>query len=297
MVGVGRGVEAERRQPARAPGRAGCWAAGSRRRSWRGGVPRVAGRPPRRSARASWKRCSWRSLAGCSGSSLHAKCDQTPVIRARPARSCSAARATRAGQSSRAEPPRESPVSTLSWTRGPWSPARGHDLVQAFDGVRRDVDVGLDGAGERAVLRVGGEGEPAQQPAGVAGVAERERLGHGGDPEPGGSAVPGRAAGLDDPVAVAVGLDDRHQRGGGDEGGQRPDVVPDRGQVDHDLRAHGHVRAVSEEVAHDRGDRPRHVRRGQRPALRGVRRRGAVQPRAHATPRRTARARRPAAHR
>ena len=40
-------------------------------------------------------------------------------------------------------------------------PQRVTDLVQAFDGVRRDVDVGLDGAGERPVVHVGRQGQPA----------------------------------------------------------------------------------------------------------------------------------------
>ena len=40
-------------------------------------------------------------------------------------------------------------------------------------------------------------------------------------------------------MAVAVRLDHRHHQRRGDEVAQQPHVVPDRGQVDHDLRARG----------------------------------------------------------
>ena len=57
------------------------------------------------------------SLAGWSGSSEQAKCDQRPVTTTRPARSAFTAASMRSAQCSRAAPPRESPVSNFSCTR------------------------------------------------------------------------------------------------------------------------------------------------------------------------------------
>ena len=88
---------------------------------------RTSGRRPAASATASASRNtrSWASFAGCSGSSLHAKCDQMPVTRQCPARSPSRAAATTSAQAAIGAPPRESPVSTLSWSRAgrPAAPA------------------------------------------------------------------------------------------------------------------------------------------------------------------------------
>ena len=76
---------------------------------------RTSGSSPSASAIASASRnlASWRSLAGWSGSSLQAKCDQTPVTRQLPASSPARARRKTSAQLEAGAPPRESPVSTL----------------------------------------------------------------------------------------------------------------------------------------------------------------------------------------
>ena len=66
---------------------------------------------------ASRKASSCSLLAGWSGSSEQAKCDQTPVTRTAPDSSAAAAAWTSPGHSCSVEPPRLRPVSILSWTR------------------------------------------------------------------------------------------------------------------------------------------------------------------------------------
>ena len=130
-------------------------------------------------------------------------------------------------------------------------------------------------------------------------VAERERLGHRGDAQPRRPAVARRAADLDDAVAVAVGLDDGHHRGGGRPGrpasgrcaGPRPGRPRSPGAWAPVFRA-----AFQRARARPRGSPAR--RRGRsadRPARRtSPRRRAATNP---PRPRRTARAPPPAARR
>jgi hypothetical protein len=56
-------------------------------------------------------------LAGWSGSSLQAKWDQMPVTRQLPDSSPARAAATTSAQALIGAPPRDRPVSTLSWSR------------------------------------------------------------------------------------------------------------------------------------------------------------------------------------
>ena len=135
-----------------------------------------------------------------------AKWDQMPVTVQWPASSPARAAATSAGQSAGAAPPRLRPVSTLSWTPGV-ATGRG-DLVELVGGVGREVDVGVDRGG----VVLARDGQPGQQPAGVAGRAQRQRLVEGRDAEPGRARLAGGPGDLDHAVAVGVGLDDRHRR-------------------------------------------------------------------------------------
>ncbi len=184
-------------------------------------------------------------------------------------------------------------------------PGRVGDLGHLGHGVGGHVHVGLE---ERAVV-LAGHGEPGQQPTGVAGGAQRQRLLDHGHAEPGRPGLAGGPGHLDHPVPVPVGLDHRHHHGRGDPGTQGGDVGPDRVEVDHDLRArtdvdgrdHGHqcpraahagpsslaqrsgtARATSEAVTGPPG-------RASSAAARAATSRR--------SPRRTARARRPAARR
>jgi len=92
------------------------------------------------------------------------------------------------------------------------------------------------GAGpQRHVELLGGEHPHDQQRPLDPGVAQRARLGGAGHADPARPAGQRRPGGGDGPVAVPVGLDHRHHLGGGG-GAQQPYVVPDRVQVDADLR-------------------------------------------------------------
>ena len=195
----------------------------------------------------------------------------------------SAACATSACQSPIGAPPRDRPVSTLSWMRG--GRAGGDDLVEAL---------AVYAVTSTSARRPGRASRPPRRPGGSASTAASRCRRRRAGPAPR-APWPRRAnarrprgprARLDQPVAVAVRLHDGHQRRGGDDVGQRPDVVADRGQVDHDLRTHGprfsqtSCGAASQQVADHRGDGPRDLGCGERTALRGVRRGRAVQPRA-----------------
>ena len=184
-----RRVEAVGREPARGPGRSGARAQEGGRGVGEVAQPRAAGPPLGPGERLPEPRCC-ASLAGWSGSSAHARCDQRPVTATSPA-ARRRGRARQDGpQSARAAPPRESPVSTLSCTGRRPAGGRGGDLVELGDGVRGEVDVGARSA--VGVVLVG-DGQPAQQRALVARRAQREGLVEGRDPEPGRRRPPGRA--------------------------------------------------------------------------------------------------------
>src|SRR3954471_1004898 len=111
-------------------------------------------------------------------------------------------------------------------------PAGSGDRRELIDGVRRDVHTTLDHG--RVVLA--GDREPREQRPGVARVAQRERLLQNRDTEPVGTPSAGGSGGLDKAVSVAVGLYDRHHLCVGDARLEGGDVVPDRVEVDDDLR-------------------------------------------------------------
>ncbi len=130
------------------------------------------------SASASSKASCWAALAGWSGSSEQARCDHSPVTRIDPSSWAARAAVTSASHSSRGAPPRESPVSTLSWTRPDLAglARAADDLLELGDRVGGHVDVRLDERREVGAR----SGQPAQQPPGVTGRAQGERLGAGG---------------------------------------------------------------------------------------------------------------------
>ena len=149
---------------------------------------RSSGRTPSASASstASRKAASWASLAGWSGSSLAARCDQMPVMSRRPACSSSAACANTslpvgAGRAAA----REAGVD-LELDPGPR--AGLGDLVELGARVGRQVDVG----GHRCGVLLARHRQPAQHRTGVAGGAQRQRLVEGGDAEPVGAGLRGR---------------------------------------------------------------------------------------------------------
>ncbi len=109
--------------------------------------------------------------------------------------------------------------------------ARRPPGVELGDRVGADVDAA--GHGGREV--VAGDGQPAQQRAGVAGGAERQRLVEGGDASHSAPASRAARADREQAVAVAVGLDHRHQRHAGGRARSTRDVVPHGREVDHDL--------------------------------------------------------------
>ena len=108
-----------------------------------------------------------------------------------PARSASAAAAKSSSQACSGAPLRVRPVSTLRCTRATRSAtaAAADEPGDVLGAGGRDVDVGGD---QRAQV-LGRAVEPAQQRAGVAGRAQRQRLARGGDAEPGAPGRPGRA--------------------------------------------------------------------------------------------------------
>ena len=146
--------------------------------------------PPRTRA---GRRSSWITTDACPGSSAAARWDQTPTTSSAPACSASAAAAQTSAQSRAAAPLRDSPVSILRWTRARCStvPAAADERGDLVDRLGGDVDVGRDQRSEVVV----GSVQPGEQPAGVPGLANRQRLARGGDPEPARprrSAPPGR---------------------------------------------------------------------------------------------------------
>ena len=81
------------------------------------------------------------------------------------------------------------------------------DVLELVDGVCRQLDLGVDGQ----VVALTRDAQPAQHRPGVARGSQLERLADQGHAQPVGAADTGRTSGLDDAVAVAVGLDDRDQ--------------------------------------------------------------------------------------
>ena len=102
----------------------------------------------------------------------------------------------------------------------------------------RQVHLGGDGLG----VVVLGDGHQAQDRLFDAGRAQLERLGHVHDAQPVGAAAHRRPGGRNRAVAVPVGLDHRHHRGGGHVRPQRRDVPGDRAELDASLRmaVHSH---------------------------------------------------------
>ena len=198
------------------------------------------------SATAARKACSCRSFAGWSGSSLHAKCDQSPVSFQLPSRSPARARAKRSAQLARGAPPRLSPVSTLSCTRAR-RPTASAAAAIASSSATEYADRSIPSATGRS-RSVAGQHQPAEQRTDVPGLAQLERLVDRRDSDPLGTALAGGAGGFDHAVAVAVGLDHRDQRYA-DQLAKHAHVVPDRRQVDDDLGERAAVE-VSRLVGH-----------------------------------------------
>ena len=107
------------------------------------------------------------------------------------------------------------------------------DGVDLGHRVGGHVDVGLD----RPRVVLAGDREPRQDAAGVAGRPQRERLLCDRGAQPVRTTGPSRASGLGDPVAVGVGLHDRHHQGVPDALLERRHVGADRVEVDDDLGA------------------------------------------------------------
>ena len=201
-----------------------------------------SGRSPESSASATAARkaCSCRSLAGWSGSSLHAKCDQRPVIFQLPSRSPARARANRSAQVARGAPPRLRPVSTLSCTRAR-RPTASAAAAMASSSATEYAERSIPSATGRSRSV---PGSISQQSSGPPYPASRSWSASvdGRDRDPLGAALAGGAGGLHHTVAVAVGLDHGDQRHP-DQLAEHAHVVPDRRQVDDDL---GELAAVGQ---------------------------------------------------
>ena len=190
------------------------------------------------SARASRKAASWASLAGCSGSSLAAKCDQMPVRARRPSRSRSLAATNRSCHSDRGAPPRESPVSTLICTRG-----RRPVPDSAASSVSSATEYAVTSMSAATAAARSSPGAVSQHSTRPESPLARTASADGRHPEPRGSSRTCCARGLGQPVAVAVRLDHDHQLHRpvlGDEVAQDTHVVADGSDVDDDLGARMH---------------------------------------------------------
>ena len=179
---------------------------------------------------------------------------------------CALRRGGDAGRASRAAvaPLRDRPVSILRWTRaGVAGRATAGRTAASAPALLTPMSTPAATAGASASVSSGVHSQArtgAVMPAGP----QRQRLVEQGDAEPAGAAGQRRAGAGQQPVPVAVGLDDRHHLGRG-AGPQPGDVGPDRGQVDDGFGG-GHAvqcprSAPADRSASTRADRGPH--RGQ----------------------------------
>jgi hypothetical protein len=112
-------------------------------------------------------------------------------------------------------------------------PRSGQHRGEMGAGGHREVDVRADGRGELVVGKV----QPGQERSGDARGAQIQRLLDRADTQPRRARCQRGLGDRNGAVAVAVGLDHRHEGGGGCGGPQHADVVPDGGEIDERLGA------------------------------------------------------------
>ena len=208
-----------RRRCPGAPGRSAPRAWSASPPSWPGAAPRGAPPAPSTVPTASANTSAWSLTVGCSGSSANAKWHQSPTTSTAPPPAARRTSGRSAARSPGMSPLRPRPVSTLRWTRAVRPVARAAAASSSrAHGAETETSTS---ASTRLAQGRAGRVQPGEDPrVGDPPAPQRQRLVHLRGAEPGRAAGQRGAGGRQEPVPVAVGLDDGHDLGGRCVGGQ-----------------------------------------------------------------------------